>query len=118
MPERNIEEENLARFEVIMSIASEILRLRREQSSSVEMLIGAIAWEKSAQRADHRRARHCAVVQLADVVLTNVAVHAAEALGEPPTTRGTRRDSLPSRRKRRSFDAGRLSNRMWGRLSG
>jgi hypothetical protein len=93
---------------VVMSIATEILSLRRDQTSSVNLLIGAISWEKAAQRADHRMARHAAVLQFADLVLLNVAVHAGETLSQPPTTHRTRRGVLPYSRKRRRSDPGQL----------
>ena len=91
-----------------MSIATELLSLRRDQDSSVNLLLGAIAWEKAAQSPEHKRARHASVLQLADVVLLNVAVHASEASGEPPTTRKNRRAVFPFRRKRRRPDPGQL----------
>ena len=91
-----------------MSIATEILSLRRDQGSSVNLLIGAIAWEQAAKNPEHKMARHADVLHLADLVLLNVAVHAAEALGEPPTIHRSRRALLPSRRKRRHSDPGQL----------
>jgi len=92
-----------------MSIATELLSLRRDQDSSVNLLLGAIAWEKTAQSPEHKMARHASVLQLADVVLLNVAVHASEASGEEPgTIRRIRRAPMPSRRKRRRFDPGQL----------
>ena len=95
-----------------MSIATEILSLRRDQSSSVSALIGALEWERAAHNADHKMMRHHAVLQIADVVLSNVAAHAAEALSEPPAIRKTRRAILPFLRKRhRSSDPGELRQR-------
>ena len=92
-----------------MSIATELLSLRRDQDSSVNLLLGAIAWEKAARTPEHKTSRHASVLQLADVVLLNVAVHATEASGEvPPTIHGTRRAVLPFRRKRRRPDPGQL----------
>ena len=60
-----------------MTIASAILSLRRNQSSSVELLLGALDWERAATQYDHRAARHYAVLQAIDQVLLNVAAHAS-----------------------------------------
>jgi hypothetical protein len=62
-----------------LSIATEILSLRRNQSSSVETLLALIDWEYQACEPDHRMRRHFEVLEAADVVLMNVAAHAAEA---------------------------------------
>jgi len=74
-----------------MSVATEILSLRQNRSSSVETLLAAIEWEKAAQEEEHILSRRYAVREAADIVLLNVAVHAAEALSEPPAIRRTRR---------------------------
>ena len=70
-----------------MSIATEILGLRRDQFSSVERLIAALEWERIAH--EHNLLRRYAVTEAADVVLLNVAAHAADTLSEPtiPRTR-------------------------------
>lgn len=94
-----------------MSIATEILSLRREKSSSVATLIGLIEWEQMAYDRDHKVSRHYAVLEAADLVLLNVAAHAAEAMIEPPKTRKTRRFVLPFRRPPRHTDAGQLHQR-------
>lgn len=91
-----------------MSIATEILSLRRDQHSSVNLLIGAIAWEQAARNPLHKMARHADVLHLADLVLLNVAAHAAEAFGEPPTIHKSRRAVVPFRRKHRRSDPGQL----------
>lgn len=92
-----------------MSIASEILNLRREKSSSVATLIGLIEWvrqeflhisSRSAITAS-RASRRYAILEAADKVLLNVAAHAAEAMIEPPETNMTRRKLFPFRRKPR-----------------
>jgi hypothetical protein len=62
-----------------MSIATEVLSLRRDQSSSVRVLQAAIEWQQAA-KDDRMLMRGHAVAQAADQVLLNVAVHAAEAL--------------------------------------
>jgi hypothetical protein len=91
-----------------MSITAEILSLRRNQSSSVETLIKKIEWLKAAREQAHILTRGFAVREAADIVLLNVATHAAEALNEPPVIPRTRRTVLSSRRKRRRSDPGRL----------
>ncbi len=91
-----------------MGIATEILNLRRNQTSSVEILLGALDWHKSAQDEQHILARGYAVFEAADSVLLNVAAHAAEALNEPPKVRRARRAVPSSRRNRRGTDSGQL----------
>lgn len=94
-----------------MRIASEILSLRRNRASSVETLLAALEWEKAAHDDEHILSRGYALREAADLVLLNVAVHAAEALNEPPTIRGTRRSQVSSRHKRRTYDPGQLRQR-------
>jgi len=84
-----------------MSITSEILSLRQNRSSSIETLLGLLEWQKTAYDDAHILARRFAVTEAADIVLLNVAVHAAEAMSEPPTVRRTRRALLSSWFKRR-----------------
>jgi len=84
-----------------LSIATEILSLRRNQSSSVETLLALIDWEYQASEPDHRMRRHFEVLEAADAVLMNVAAHAAEAeknLASP----GARRAMPPMSRRRYS----------------
>ena len=93
-----------------MGIANEILRLRRNQASSVQALIGAVDW----CRAGYTTSREYAVREMADIVLLNVAAHAqiaAELLKEAPTKppSKTRRSILPWRKSRHS-DEGHLSH--------
>ena len=90
-----------------MSVATDILSLRQNRSGSVETLLAAIEWEKAAQEREHILSRHYAVREAADIVLLNVAVHAADALSEPTAVRGTRRGLFRFWRKpRRSNPAG------------
>jgi hypothetical protein len=93
-----------------MSIATDILSLRRDQSSSVSALLAAIEWEVAAEEDIRILARGYDVMRMADAVLVNVAAHAADALIEPPTIRRTRRAGLLSWRKRRS-DPGEFHQR-------
>jgi hypothetical protein len=44
--------------------------------------------------------------EAADIVLTNVAAHAADALNDQTPVRKSGRTSSPSRRKNRHFDSG------------
>jgi|SRR5215469_2792294 len=83
-----------------MSIATDILSLRRDRSSSVETLLGLMDWEHQAWEPDHRTSRHYAVEQAADTVLMAVAVHAAEAERDLIIPPGTRRAVAGSRRFR------------------
>jgi len=94
-----------------MSIATEILSLRRDRSSSVKTLLALIDWEHQAWEPEHRTTRHFAVLEAADAVLMNVAAHAAEAenfLGGVP---GTRRAVPAPRRTRRRSGPGKLHQR-------
>lgn len=84
-----------------MSIATEILALRRDQSSSVSALLAAMEWECAAQDDMRLLARGHDVMRMADLVLLNVAAHAADALRDLPTDRKTRRSALSFWSKRR-----------------
>jgi hypothetical protein len=95
-----------------MSVATEILSLRRDQSSSVSALLAAIEWECAAEDDMHTLARGYDVLNAADRVLLNVAAHAADALSESPTAPKTRRAVLPFKRKpQRRTDPGHLHQR-------
>ena len=97
-----------------MGIATEILSLRRNQTSSVKALLAALEWSRATSDKHFARARAYAAAEAADIVLLNVAAHAAEALSEQPTIRRARRAALSSRRKPRRSDPGRLSNQILG----
>jgi len=86
-----------------MSIGTEILSLRRNQTSSVSLLIGAIEWQRATNNDSIKLMRSHAVLQAVDLVLLNVAVHAQETTDEQ-LTRKNRRAAVPSRRKRRISD--------------
>ena len=94
-----------------MSIATEILSLRQNQSSSVETLLAAIEWEKAAQHDEHILSRRYAVREAVDIVLLNVAVHATDALSEPTVLRGARRGLFRFWRKPRRSNPGGLHQR-------
>ena len=83
-----------------MGIASDILGLRDHHFSSVAELLSALEQVCDAP-VDKIAARVFLVGAAADLMLTNVAAHAAEALSELPTNRRTRRARSSSRRKNR-----------------
>jgi len=90
-----------------MSIAAEILGLRHKHFSSVAELLHALEQARYAPPIK-REFRAFLAGAASDLVLTNVAAHAAEALSElqQPTNRKTRRAASPSRRKSRRSDPG------------
>jgi len=94
-----------------MSIATDILSLRQNQSGSVRTLISLLDWQKEAHDVVHLLSRGFAVTEAADRVLLIVAVYAAEALSEPPAIRRTRCTVPSSSRRKRHFDPGQLHQR-------
>ena len=92
-----------------MDLATKMLALRRNQTSSVETLLGALEWAHAASVTHFATARAYAAAQAADVVLYNVAIHALAAIEEQPA-RATRRATVSGRRTRRRFDAPLSSN--------
>jgi hypothetical protein len=94
-----------------MSITTEILCLRRDRSSSVTALLNAMEWECAAENDARTLARGYDVLRMADLVLLNVAAHAADLLGQPPAIPKARRATSPPRRKRRRRDPGQLHQR-------
>ncbi|MHB8503020.1 MAG: hypothetical protein ACYDCG_00465 [Candidatus Acidiferrales bacterium] len=94
-----------------MSITTEILSLRRDRSSSVAALLGAMEWESAAEDDMRTLARGYDVLRMADLVLLNVAAHAADVLGQTPAIPKARRATLSPRRKRRRPDPGQLHQR-------
>jgi hypothetical protein len=87
-----------------MSITTEILSLRRDRSSSVAALLNTIEWECAAEGDTRTLARKYDVLRMADIVLLNVAAHAADIPGEPPAIPKARRATPPPSRKRRRPD--------------
>lgn len=83
-----------------MGIAAEILALRDNHFSSVAELLSALDQVCDAP-VDRIAARVFLAGAAADLVLTNVAAHAAEALNDQPANRNTRRAASSSRRKKR-----------------
>jgi len=94
-----------------MSITTEILSLRRDRSSSVAALLNAMEWECAAEDDTRILARGYDVLRMADLVLLNVAAHAADVLRELPAICKSRRAALPLRRKRRRPDPAQLHQR-------
>jgi hypothetical protein len=94
-----------------MNMATEILRLRRDQSSSVSALLNAMEWESAAKSDLRLLARAHEVQRMADLVLLNVAAHAADASLDLPTTPKTRRPALSFFPKRRHPDTTQLHQR-------
>jgi hypothetical protein len=85
-----------------MGIAADILGLRDHHFSSVAELLSALDQVCDAP-VDRIPARVFLAGAAADLVLTNVAAHAAEALSDQPTNRKARRvASSPRRKNRRS----------------
>ncbi len=96
-----------------MGIATDILGLRDHHFSSVAELLAALDQVYDAP-VDKISARVFLVGAAADLVLTNVAAHAAEALSELPTNRKIRRPVSPSRRKNlRSVQGPPARQRLW-----
>jgi hypothetical protein len=83
-----------------MGIAADILALREHHFSSVAELLAALDQVCEAP-VDKISARVFLAGAAADLVLTNVAAHAAEAMSELATSRKTWRASSPPRRKNR-----------------
>lgn len=88
-----------------MGIATDILNLRRSRFSSVETLISAIERFHDAP-GDKLAARAFYVNEAADLVLTNVAAHAADATGEQRLTTARTQRAKARRRKTRRFKSG------------
>ena len=86
-----------------MSIATEILKLRNDPTSSVSLLLGAMEWAQATKNQDIRVMRSHAIKQAVDLVLLNVAAYAQEPQGEPHS-RENRRVAVAPRRRRRRMD--------------
>ena len=69
-----------------------------------------IEWLKAAEEEAHISSREFGVREAADIVLLNVATHAAEAMNEPRVIHKTRR-AVPSSRRKRRFDPSQLHQR-------
>lgn len=89
-----------------MSIATEILSLRRDRLSSVTMLLALLDREHEPMSLYQQATRRYASLEAADVVLTNVAAHAAEAMMYLQPTTGRTRRATSLRGKSRRFNSG------------
>ena len=92
-----------------MGIAADILCLRDHHFSSVAELLAALEQVCDAP-VDKISSRVFLAGAAADLVLTNVAAHAAEALCQLATNRKTRRTVSQSRRKNRRSHLGQPPN--------
>ena len=88
-----------------MGIATDILNLRSSKFSSVTTLISAI--ERFHEAPEVKAAcRLFQVDEAADMALTNIAAHAAEAMAALQPTAGGMERAISARRRRRRFDSG------------
>ena len=88
-----------------MGIATDILNLRSSKFSSVTTLIAAI--ERFHESPEGKGlSRLFQVEEAADVVLTNIAAHAAEAMAALQPTTGRTARAISARRRHRRFDSG------------
>ena len=94
-----------------MGIATDILNLRRSRFSSVEMLISALDRLHDAADLGKMAARLFRVEEATDLVLTNVAAHAAEAMVAEQPTPGRTKRAISTRRKNRRFNSGPSTQR-------
>jgi len=88
-----------------MGIATDILNLRHNQLSSVTLLSSAL---ERLQDAPHDKVaiRLFQAAEAADLVLTNVAAYAAEAMVAPQPTKGTTQRVVSMRQRSRRFNSG------------
>jgi|SRR3974377_1012522 len=94
-----------------MSLGTDLLNLRRNQTSTVATLISGIERLATARSETTLMTRTFALNELADAVLVQVAIHAVEACWSdlpPPKPRWEK--SVPRRRLRQN-DAGQLYQR-------
>jgi len=95
-----------------MSVVSEILDLRRDKFSSITRLLAALDRQGCpTENCAHVPMRDYAVREAADLVLLNVAAHAADQLNQPPAIPKARRAVVPFLRKPRRSDPGQLRQR-------
>ena len=88
-----------------MGIATDILNLRHNQLSSVTLLSSALERLQDAHH-DKVASRLFQAIEAADLVLTNVAAHAAEALVAQRPTKGTTQRVISMRQRSRRFNSG------------
>lgn len=88
-----------------MGLGSDLLHLRRNKTSSVATLIGGIERLATAQSQTTAMMRAFALNELADAVLTNVAVYALESYWGDALLPKPRRATLVPLRKSRYASA-------------
>lgn len=88
-----------------MGIATDILNLRSNKFSSVTTLIAAIERYQESP-PDKGVSRLFQVNEAADIALTNIAAHAAEAMTAFQPTTGKTAQLISIRRTRRRFNSG------------
>lgn len=94
-----------------MSLGTDLLNLRRNQTSTVAMLISGIERLATAKSETTLMTRTFALNELADAVLTQVAIYAVEACWSEVPAAKTRPGMNSSRRRLRQTDAGQLYQR-------
>jgi hypothetical protein len=107
-----------------MSIATEILALRRDRMSSVAALLAALEWRNAAKHDELFQRRNHAVLSAADTVLLNVAAHAIESQWEGDEV--TRTSTAPSQLENEAIQPSPVPSReqaskqrwRWSRLFG
>jgi hypothetical protein len=93
-----------------MGIATDILNLRHNRISSMTMLISAIERYYASTSYERAMNRRFQVEEAVDLVLTNVAAHAAEALVTQQPITGRTQRIIPIRKNRR-FKSGPSTQR-------
>jgi len=88
-----------------MGIATDILNLRHNQLSSVTLLSSALERVEDAPH-DKVAIRLFQAAEAADLVLTNVAAYAAEAMVAPQQAKGTTQRAVSMRQRSRRFNSG------------
>jgi len=94
-----------------MSLGTDVLNLRRNQTSTVATLLSGMERLATARSETALMTRAFALNELADAVLAQVAVHALDACWDDLPPPKTRRESAPSRRRLRQTDAVQLHQR-------
>jgi hypothetical protein len=88
-----------------MGIATDILNLRSSKFSSVAMLTAALERYYEAPQ-DKAACRLFQLNEAADIALTNIAAHTAEAMIALQSTAGRAARAISARRRHRRFDSG------------
>src|SRR5262245_38708183 len=95
-----------------MRVVTELLNFLCDIFSCVMRLMASLDRQGCpTENCAHVPMRDFAAKEAADLVLLNVAAHAAEALSQSPTIHKTRRAVIPFQRKGRRSDPGQLRQR-------